>query len=214
MNPLTAMALTPLDRVLVAQDMATLRRYGHTDCWYYFVGYTSDGQLEVARPGGSVRTIHWHQVESIEKREPVIVRALSNKGFCNKLAADSARKPFTPEWHPAMVIMANIGIRGQVEGFRLRLTNGDEWSNASRAIIHDDDYSFLNSIANRGEMPVYTWGHKHDANAAEQAGLDARQAKTIIKKFFAAALTGKRVRTDHDLPMPCAKSLGIHAGDG
>lgn len=201
MNPIAALGLTPLDRVMIAKTPQEARMYGLWEDWGYFVGYEPNGSLCVANTIGNTNVYDWHQVESIEKREPIVVRALSKEGFCKKLGLRPHEVDnFVPEWHAATVIMASQHSRsGRIDGFQIRYVDGTEFGSAGKGIIHPDDYDRLLPLANRAYMPVNTSKRGRGAEARGQARLDERKAQKVIAKFLADALAGKKTRTDHDL---------------
>lgn len=199
MNPLLSLHLTPLDRVLIRQSVQEARLYGVWEEWGYFVSFTKDGHLTVANTVGHTRIRQWHEVESIEKREPIIVRALTSEGFCNRLSSEQERNALPIEWHRATVIMAQANRHGHIDSFHISMDDGHVWTNADAGVIHADDFKMLMGIANRGVMPVSTSKRGGGADAKGQAGLDARRARRIIDAAWQRALAGATLATDHDL---------------
>lgn len=200
-NPFLALNLTTLDRVRIRQTPYEQKMYGAWEDWAYFIGYEPDGRLNVANTIGHTRIYSWDRVESIEKRVPFTVRALTEKNFLQYLSTDGGRRgAYTPEYAVAEVLMGHENLRGHLDTFHIRYADGKECRAASGAIIHHEDMCHLRATVNRSVMPVCTSRRGRGAEAKGQAGLDARRAKKVVTQFFMAALAGKRAHTQHDLP--------------
>ena len=71
-------------------------------------------------------------MESIEKREPITVRALTEKNFLDYLCAAGGRRgAYRPEYAVAEVLMARENLRGHIDGFHIRYADGKEFGSAS-----------------------------------------------------------------------------------
>lgn len=199
-NPVLALNLTTLDRVLIRQTPREQRLYGAWEDWCYFLAYKEGGRIEVANTIGYTCIHTWDQVESIEKREPFRVRALTERSFLAALRTDYGRRgEYVPEYATAEVLMGRQNLRGHLDGFHIRFADGKQYTNASGATIHDEDMHRLRSTVSRSVMPVSTSKRGKSAEARGQARLDERRAQKVVKQFLSAALSGKRASTDQDL---------------
>jgi len=199
-NAVLARRLTTLDCVLIRQAPQEQRMYGAWEDWCYFLSYEEDGGIQVANTIGYTRIYSWDQVESIEKREPITVRALTEKNFLQYLSTDGGRRgAYTPEYAVVEVLMGRENLRGHIDGFHIRYADGKEFGSASASIIHHEGMCRLRATVNRGVMPVCTSKRGRGAEAKGEAGLDARRAKKVITQFLAAALAGKNPSTEHNL---------------
>jgi hypothetical protein len=199
-NPASLLKLTTLDRVLLRQGIVETRLYGAWEDWAYFLAYEPDGRLKVANSIGHTRIYAWDQLESIEKRVPITVQALTEQSFLQCLRTNGGRcGAYVPDYAPAEVLMGCENLRGHLDSFHIRHADGREFSNADEAIIHRDDMRRLRAMVNRGVMPVSFGKRGRGADAKGQAGLDARRAKKVVTQFLAAALSGKKASTEPDL---------------
>lgn len=199
-NPASLLQLTSLDRVLIRQDAIEARLYGPWEDWAYFINYEADGRLNVANTIGHTRIYAWDQIESIEKRAPITVKALTKESFLRSLSTDGGRLgEYTPEYATAEILMGRENLRGHLDSFHIRYADDKEFGAANAAIIHEDDIGRLRATANRAVMPICTFKRGRGADAKGQAGLDARRAKKVVRQFFTAALAGKKASTEHDL---------------
>lgn len=102
-NPVLALNLTTLDRILIRQTAQEQRLYGEWEDWACFMGYEPDGRLNVTNTIGHTRIYSWDQMESIEKREQLKPRiANSAKGLltrrsegCDELGRGRTFRHFT-----------------------------------------------------------------------------------------------------------------------
>lgn len=199
-NPAALLHLTSLDRVLIRQNAIEARLYGLWEDWSYFINYEPDGRLNVANTIGHTRIYAWDQIESIEKRTPITVKALTEKSFLKFLSTNGGRRgDYTPEYATAEILMGRENLHGHLNSFHIRYADGKEFSSADAAIIHEDDIGRLRATANRSVMPICTFKRGRGADAKGQAGLDARRANKVVRQFFTAALAGKKASTEHDL---------------
>jgi hypothetical protein len=177
MNPVQSLKLTPLDRVLVRQSVYERDRCGLWEDWRYFQTTLPDGRLLVATPGGSKDAIAWDQVESIEKREPLTVRAKAKHQFSIPFEAMT-------DWYPATVLGAVFKTDGGLSGFEIQLDNGDVWGSATGLVIHHDDFANIETQAQRGLMPVSQPFSCTTARAAGKAAVQERTARNKIHQLI------------------------------
>lgn len=127
--------------------------YGSWDDWAYFLAHEPDGRLQVANISHT-RIDSWDQVESIEKRKPVTVRALTEKTSAVSQHGRRSARCLAPEYVIAEVLMGRKNLCGYTDSFHPRYAGGKEFGSASGAIIHHDDMCQMRATANRGVMPV------------------------------------------------------------
>lgn len=184
MNVLTVLGLTALDRVLIGQSEVEARLYGRWENWCYFQGYMPDGRLLVATPAGNTRLVAAGEVESIEKREPVRVRAISKAAWMERSACAREKRAYTEPWELATVLMAVYNSASHtLSSFRIRMANGDEYGCAQFGTIHPDDFAALKGRATRKDMPV-CHGWRASAEARGTAGHAERKAIRAVERFF------------------------------
>jgi hypothetical protein len=94
----------------------------------------------VATTIGHTRIYSWDQAESIEKREPITVRALTGKNFLQYRSTDGGRRGvYAPEYATAEVLMGRENLRSHLDGFHIRYAAGKKFGSANGAIIHHEE---------------------------------------------------------------------------
>ncbi|UDM18850.1 hypothetical protein [Vogesella sp. XCS3] len=193
------LGLRPLDRLQIndTKEMAEMYfgiRAGRPEelPFFYFQRVVND-RLEVMAPGGYKTVVHPTDVCDIIPGKPVIVRAMPQPVFLDrlKIAAHDRAAPGEECYADAYVLHANKNRWNQVEPYvwfideRLNAT-GRPWL----APVHPDDRARLIKVARRTNMPVTSTTSKGNHSADQGQSQEMHYNTLVVRKLIDASVSG------------------------
>lgn len=204
---LSVLDFKPLDRLQInsAATIAEMRidrqLYGISEPklpFLYFQRILLDGRIEARSPAGAAVSISVLDVCDVIRGKQVIVRAMTRRGFRDRLASSARDRQSPPSdacFHPAYVLWAGKNRWNQVEPrvwFLDEDLNTDVF-NSSHFIapIHPDDRKRLDTAARRTTMPIANYRSTAASSADHGVRSTTDLARDVVAGFIKLAAQGK-----------------------